>query len=63
MNATTRPTTHEFQPDMTLPTDHNGRRTCLCGLPRRHQRHEVPDVDPEVRAADARRLGERNTDE
>lgn len=62
MSAATRPT-HLYVADPTLPDDHNGRGTCLCGLPRRHQSHQLPGVDPEVIAAEARRQGERNTDE
>lgn len=62
MSATTRPT-HPFQPDTTVPADHNGHPTCLCGLPGRHASHEVPRVSDDVRAVEARRLGEGNTDE
>jgi hypothetical protein len=60
MSATTRPT-HLYQADPTLPADHNGLFVCLCGLPRRHESHRVPDVDPELLAAERRRTGERNT--
>jgi hypothetical protein len=62
MSATTRPT-HQYQADPTLPADHNGLHVCLCGLPRRHESHRVPEVGPDVRAAEARRQGERNDDE
>ncbi len=30
-----------------------------CGLPRRHERHEIPAQDPDVTYVEARRQGEK----
>lgn len=57
MSATTRPT-HVYVADPTLPADHNGHTVCLCGLPRKHGSHRLPDLDPDVQAAERRRTGD-----
>lgn len=63
MSATTRPT-HEFYADHSLPPDHNGDALCTCGRPKKNQRHDVREIGAEVRAVEARRVGERTpTDE
>lgn len=49
-----------YTPDPRVPADQGGRLFCRwCGLPRRHPRHTLPDVDPDQTAAEARRIGER----
>jgi len=64
-HAITRdPTAHRvcgniFTPDPDLPADHQGRRTCRCGLVGGpgDAHHTVPDVEPDARSAAA---GERS---
>jgi hypothetical protein len=41
--------THVLTPDPTVPPDHAGRRTCTCGLPEAHPRHELPPPVADVR--------------
>jgi hypothetical protein len=53
---------HVFTPDPDLGVDHNGRRTCRCGLPGQagDAHHTVPDapaVDVQQRAAGERSEG------
>lgn len=51
-----------YRPDPDLPPDHSGRVPCVCGALPDNRRHEageaLPDVDDDVRALEARRLGE-----
>jgi len=48
-----------FTPDPDLPADHQGRRTCRCGLlgAPGDAHHTVPEVEPDARSAAA---GERS---
>jgi hypothetical protein len=52
---------HIFAPDPDIPPDHNGRRTCRCGLHGQagDAHHTVPDVavDVQQRAAGERSEG------
>lgn len=51
--------THAYTADRTVPADRNGRGYCTCGAPQTHPRHTLPDTDPDQRAAELRRVGER----
>lgn len=51
--------THLYTEDARDPPDHRGQRRCTCGLPAANRVHEVPERPPEVRAEEARRVGER----
>lgn len=44
-----KPKPHVFTPDPLVPPDHQGRRTCTCGLPEAHPRHELPPPVADVR--------------
>ena len=48
-----------FTPDPDLPADHQGRRTCRCGLPGKpgDAHHTVPEPERDARSAAA---GERS---
>jgi hypothetical protein len=51
--------THHYEPDTTVTPDHRGVRPCLhCPLPRANAVHAVPEVPDDVKAAEARRVGE-----
>ena len=52
---------HHYQPDTEI-TDHRGRHPCTCGMPEQWRGHQVPDTDPDQRAAELRRVGERDED-
>lgn len=49
---------HHYQPDIEI-TDHRGDHPCTCGMPQQWRGHDVPDTDPDRRAAELRRVGER----
>jgi hypothetical protein len=49
---------HLFQRDDDTGPDHKGRYRCVCTLPAENKAHQVPEVPPEVKAAEARRIGE-----
>ena len=52
--------THIYVPDATVAPDHRGQRPCLhCPLPRGNAVHQVPEVDDEVKAVEARKVGEQ----
>lgn len=63
--APSRLTTHPYVADEAGVADHRGTRYCAapgCGLPEKHQRHDLPDTDPETRAITARITGEHRED-
>lgn len=71
-SAPSRVRPHQYDPDATVPADHNGRQWCRwCHLPGESgdERHPVdaasplPPTPPEARTLDLRRLGEREDDE
>lgn len=51
--------THLYTADLTVPADRAGRRYCTCGAPEDHQRHTLPDTDPDQAALTARITGDR----
>ena len=63
MKRGTKVRTHLYARDEALPAGLDGLGTCLCGLPERNARHQLPATSPAVKAAEARRYGERNNDE
>lgn len=36
-----------YAPDPDAAPDHRGERPCVCQLPKRHPRHQLPDAPPE----------------
>lgn len=59
--------THYYRPDDMPPPDDRCREPGLnggvCGLPRRNQHHQVPDLPDGLIAAERRRIGERDEDQ
>ena len=54
--------THAFAWDgITDPRALKPVEFCTCGLPRRHERHDLPATPAGVAEAEARRLGEHDT--
>jgi hypothetical protein len=52
-----QPTPHPYAGDgVTDPYTH--LQACRCGLPRKHHRHDMPDVPADTVEAEARMLGE-----
>lgn len=56
------PKPHPPQPDGVQR--HGGAQTCTqCQLPTTHQIHTIPTTHPDIKAAEERRLGEREEPE
>lgn len=49
---------HTFVWDPDIPEDADNRTFCFCGLREDHPRHNLPPTEPDVRAAEARRVGD-----
>ena len=56
------PKPHPAQPD-GIPRRHGGQTCTQCQLPTQHQIHTMPTTDPAIKAAEERRLGEREEPE
>lgn len=48
---------HPFSEDPGVP-DWRGQPLCTCGQPQDGRTHQLPDINPDVAAEEARRLGE-----
>ncbi len=52
--------THLFVEDPTIPADTHLRRWCRCGAREDNNRHLLPPVNTDQKAAEQRRIGDRD---